>query len=166
MVGRDHRARRTVGRGVPPSRCSLNRGALSLRNLSGIARPPHYTDGRFFAFCTFSNAESGARNIVRTPVFIGRGRKMRFFSGDPSRGRSPPCRQATRHPRRVSSSSCASRVRMRARVRVRAGALLRNTKISRLISFPFPFLYRGCRGEVLFSLPLSFDMPRGVVDNC
>ena len=34
------------------------------------------------------------------------------------------------------------------------------------LSFPFPFLYRGCRGKVLFSLPLSFDMPRGVVDNC
>ena len=34
------------------------------------------------------------------------------------------------------------------------------------LSFPFPFLYRGCRGEVLFPLPLSFDMQRGVVDNC
>ena len=33
------------------------------------------------------------------------------------------------------------------------------------LSFPFPFLHRGCRGEVLFSLPLSFDMQRGVVDN-
>ena len=35
------------------------------------------------------------------------------------------------------------------------------------LSFPLAlFSIEGCRGEVLFSLPLSFDMPRGVVDNC
>ena len=155
MVGRDHRARRTVGRGdgrarslsaphgvgrgVPPSRCSLNRGALSLRNLSGIARPPHYTDGRFFAIYFCKAVPGNASDIAQTPVFIGRGRKVRFFSGVSSRGRSPPCRQATRHPRRVSSSCCASRVRMRARVRACAGALLGNTSIPRLSFFPLPF---------------------------
>ena len=71
LVGRDHRARRTVGRGVPPSRCSLNRGALSLRNLSGIARPPHYTDGRFFAIYFCKAVPGNASDIAQTPVFIG-----------------------------------------------------------------------------------------------
>ena len=126
----------------------MNRGGAVAPEPLRNRTPPTLVKRRFFAFFVCKAVPGNASDIVRTPVFIGRGRKVRFFSGVSSRGRSPPCRQATRRPRRVSSC-CASRVRMRARVRACAGALLGNTSIPRL-SFFFP-------------LPLSFDMPRGVV---
>ena len=41
------------------------------RNLSGIARPPHYTDGRFFAIYFCKAVPGNASGIAQTPVFIG-----------------------------------------------------------------------------------------------
>ena len=157
-----------VGRGVPPSRCSLNRGGSVAPEPLRNRTPPTLYRRKVFRDLLLQSRSRQCFGHRSDPCVYWTLKKFKIFSCVQSRGCSPPCRQATRRPRRVSSSSCASRVRMRARsggpapcpracaapracacvlayVRVRA-RYWETLVFPVCLSFPFPFLYRGVQG--------------------